>query len=613
MVGNDKKYQEILESGAQEIAVIAGPGSGKTKGVLIPKAQALLNGAVDSEDILLLTFSRASAQDLKGRFHHIGDTPIISTLHSYCLSFLLSENNHDIRNRIESIILEFEKAVILSDLKNRMHHLHKREIHKMLKEFSAGWSTKPIEEVFEESDQQREFKYSLIQWLQEHEAAMMEEIVYSAVDLAKKINSPYISSPEYILVDEYQDLNKLEQEFIDLLGRNSQLVLVVGDPDQSIYSFKYAYPEGINSFAERDTVEHHTLEYTGRCPKTVVGFANKLLQQDDPQRSVLLKPLEDKEEGSVLVKRFNKQDEEFDYVMTDIQSKLSTGISASDILVLVPKKKLGKAFVDYVSDKDEQFSKRFFLTTKTGFTSAEQEKITLLSLLINPKSLLRIRVYAGMGDKTHFSKEVEMVKLKYGSLLDALHKANPDDFPKRNKRVRTLCSRLSELNDYLVLHSEEESAENLIDLLFPEGSSELNETRKILLDLLDEDDTPRQLFQKFIDYSRSIKADDDQIPVMTLLSSKGLDASHVYMLSCNAGNIPGNNRSSHLTDFQFKQEQRRLLFVGATRAKSSLTITWSQLVPFEQAMRSKTQNLGIRTIGGVKYCRVGICEYLQDL
>ena len=85
----------------------------------------------------------------------------------------------------------------------------------------------------------------IVNWLEEHEAAMMEEIVYFAVDLARQLpDARVLAEPQFIFVDEFQDLNRLEQEFIGQLAAQSQLLLVVGDPDQSIYSFKYTIRGG---------------------------------------------------------------------------------------------------------------------------------------------------------------------------------------------------------------------------------------------------------------------------------------------------------------------------------------------------------------------------------
>jgi len=140
------------------------------------------------------------------------------------------------RDRVESILLEFEKGTLIADLKLIFPNIRKQTLGKMLDAFAAGWAVQPHDKVFEEDDVKRNFKSAIVNWLSEHQAAMMEEIVYGAVDLARKLGTcDFIQQPQHIFVDEYQDLNRLEQEFVELLAADSRLLLVVGDPDQSIY------------------------------------------------------------------------------------------------------------------------------------------------------------------------------------------------------------------------------------------------------------------------------------------------------------------------------------------------------------------------------------------
>ena len=613
-MSNQQKYNEIVSSTSPVVCVIAGPGSGKTKGILIPKIKNILSGSdIDSDKVLLLTFSRASAQDLKQRFEGEEKSPRISTLHSLCLSFLLSEDNHDIRKRVGSILLDFEKDVLIADIKQKAPEFGKRQIKKMLDEFSAGWAMLPHDEVFVEDENKRKFKGIVVGWLDEHEAAMMEEIVYHAVDLAKKIQSSFIDDPEYILVDEFQDLNKLEQEFVSLLSGKSKLLLTVGDPDQSIYSFKYAHPKGINDFSSRDEVDSHSLEYIGRSSKKIINLANELLKQADPRRTSLLKPLPDKEDGSVKIQRFDTQDLEFESVFNEIDNIISNGEKPEEILVLIPRKKLGVEFVKYANDKLQGKDYSYHITSKIDFSPTEKERILLFGLLSNPKSVLHIRSYIGLQEDDHNSAEIETIKTKYGSLVEALNKANPDDFDTRKQKVKRVCEKLIELRNFLNSHTDNSNVQKIIDELFPDDNIELSDLRKIISSLIDGNDTVGKLYSKFVDYMRTIRSNDNQIKVMTLISSKGLEANHVYILGCNDGNMPGKNRSSYLDDHQNKQEQRRLLYVGVTRAKKSLTITWCQNIPFEQAMGNNTSSVGVRTINGKKYSRVGLSEFLQDI
>jgi len=618
---SNNDYNKILASEAKKICVIAGPGSGKTTKILIPKAKQLIEtNKINPQKILLLSFSRLSAIDLQRKIKNsnLRKFPRASTVHSFCLSFLLSEDNYESRKRVNSIVLDFEKEILISDLKNTFPSKNKRELRKKLNEFSAGWATKSHDTVFEENQEDKKFKNAVINWLSEYESAMMEEIIYFAVDLAEKLpSSQMIEEVDYILVDEYQDLNMLEQKFINILARDSKILLVVGDPDQSIYSFKFAYPSGILDFANRSDVNKHSLPFSWRCPKKIINVANQLLLQDEPPRTNLINPLPNEEEGEVNFKSFKNQGKEFNFILSSIINRLKKDVAPENIIILVPRKKLGKEFVKFANEKENgkiSDSVNFAFIQKMGFSDIEKEKILLFSLLVNPKSPLHIRSYLGLGDKeNYFYKEIPILKQKYGSVQEIIKSASPDDFPKNNKRLKRICERALNLKVFLDKNKDKNGAKEIIDLLFPLSNEGLSNLKEIITNLMENDDTKNQLYTKFVDYIRTIPYSKNTIRIMTLMGAKGLDANHVYILGCNAGNIPGENHSAYLTDYEYKKEQRRLLYVGFTRAKKSLTVTWSQWIPFQQAKGHYTDTIKTRRINNKVRSKVGICPFLQNL
>ena len=122
---NYKQFSEVINSTSKKICVIAGPGTGKTENILIPKAQEIISRQdIKPEEVLILSFSRLSANDLKNKVKRFNKTPRASTLHSFCLSFLLSEDNHDIRDRVDTILLDFEKEILVADLKIIFPHIN---------------------------------------------------------------------------------------------------------------------------------------------------------------------------------------------------------------------------------------------------------------------------------------------------------------------------------------------------------------------------------------------------------------------------------------------------------------------------------------------------------
>jgi len=621
-IDNEEYFNRIINSKSKKICVIAGPGSGKTSKLLIPKAKQIINRINDHNRILILTFSRLSAIDLKNKIKKLEKIPKSSTIHSMCLAFLLSEDNHSIKNRISSIMLDFEKEFLISDLKIKFPDQKKIAIKRMLKEFSAGWAIDPHDEVFNENQERKNFKLEVINWLNENEATLMEEIVYFAVDLAKKLRSAKIDSDiidkyKYILVDEFQDLNKLEQEFIEIISKNSEFLLVLGDPNQSIYSFKFAYPEGIKNFAIRKDVENFSLPFSGRCSKKILGIANQILLQLEPNRKDLLKPLDSLKTGETKLNTYNTQEDEFNGVLSSIVKKIENGVRPENIFILVPRKKIGRDFIDFTGkyklNKKNDLDINFCFSSKFEFSDIEKEQIIKFGLLVNPNSILHLRSYLGLGDSNHYAKEIKILKTKYNNIRNAYESFSINDFNNKSRKFVDLSIRISELKSFIFLYKNEKSINILLDLLFPENDKNLQELHDIFLCLKEESDDMKSLYNKFIDFTHNYQNKSGSVRVLTLMGSKGLEANHVYIIGCNDGNIPGINRSDILNDFEFKQEQRRLLYVGITRAKESLTVCWSRNIPFSQAKEQYTKTIGTLKINRKLYQKVGLSEFLQDI
>jgi superfamily I DNA/RNA helicase len=612
--------QEVLNSDASKVCVIAAPGAGKTSTILIPKIQQVLASSDTTADqVLLLTFSRMSAADLKQKVSTLDKIPRASTVHSYSLSFLLSENNHAIRQRINNILLDFEKDTLIHDLKISFSNKSVHQMRSLLKEFSAGWAKQQQDEIFNEDNFRRAFKQAVINWLIEHEAATMEEIIYHAVQLAGQLpDSRLIDYPKYIFVDEFQDLNRLEQEFVDALGRNSELTMVVGDPDQSIYSFKYAHREGITEFAAREDVDNFEWNICKRCPVSVINLANQLLLQGEPSRTNLLVPLEGAREGQVRFVRKNFQEEEFEAIVTDLAAKLAAGAQPSSFLILTPKKKLGAKFAEYANSIKQEIGIQdefsFVFAAKPEFSTAEKQRILLLSLVVKPDSLLHFRAYLGMSDEKHFAKEIVDLKAEYGDLRSAFDRANSNDFPVRNTRVRRLCEQIIELKQNIRrIREEETTVDDALESILPLELDEIKSLRMLIDSLREDGDTLEDIYDKFLDYSKDIPTVENGIRIMTVMASKGLDADHVYILGCNNSNIPGQSRPEGLSAFEHRKEQLRLLFVGVTRAKQSLMISWSRHIPLQQAYSQHTPGVATVRHNGNTYTVVGLSDFLIDL
>ena len=380
------------------------------------------------------------------------------------------------------------------------------------------------------------------------------------------------------------------------------------------YSFKFSHPSGIQEFAAQEGVEPYRSSVTGRCRKNIVEIANQLLNQADPGRTGLLQA--ERDGGQVHFVRKETQIEEFERALTSISARLKAGALAEHILVLVPRRQLGKEFADYANEHREKAlvprGAKFEFVSKLRFTDAERERILLFGLMVKPDSLLHARVWLGLREASARAPELKIVKEKYGGLAAALRAADPQHF-SAHSLARALCERIVQLRDFLESQEQEPKLDAILEILFPADDLETATVRAMLNDLREDDDTLQNLYSKFVDYMRTIPTDPANVRIMTLMNSKGLDADHVYILGCNSGNIPGLNRSTHMSDHEHKQEQRRLLYVGVTRAITSLTISWTRLIPFGQSMQHHTAGVRVIRHEGQPHAVMGLSEFLQDL
>ena len=262
---------------------MAGPGTGKTY-ALIRRIARLLEEGVDPNRILVLTFARTAAQDLVRALAKLGEQGYADvgarTLHSYCFSLLGRSGVLMATGRNPRILMDFEKDAALWDLTGPFGGI--RERRKLAEAFEAAWARRQTDlpgDPVEGLDQR--FQDALRAWLRWHRGMLVGELVPEALAyLRQNAQSPELSAYEHLLVDEYQDLNRAEQELIDLLASSGALA-VIGDDDQSIYSFKWANPEGIREFpAEHPGTEDVRLEECRRCPQAVVQLAKALLDRD---------------------------------------------------------------------------------------------------------------------------------------------------------------------------------------------------------------------------------------------------------------------------------------------------------------------------------------------
>jgi DNA helicase II / ATP-dependent DNA helicase PcrA len=203
-------------------------------------------------------FTRVAAADLRDKVAQLEATDAedvrATTLHGYCFGLLQREEVFAVTGRRPRILLEHEVDLMLRDIGNEFGDI--RERRRLIEALVAGWARGLADHPgLATSPEERDFENLVMRWLREHQALLIGEVVPEAFRyLSHNPAAEALESFDRIIVDEYQDLNVIEQQLLEVLSEGRSLC-IAGDDDQSIYSVRYANPEGILAFMARSDVE----------------------------------------------------------------------------------------------------------------------------------------------------------------------------------------------------------------------------------------------------------------------------------------------------------------------------------------------------------------------
>lgn len=317
------------------------------------------------------------------------------TLHSLALRILMQNHVLSATGRVPRPLNEFEIEPLVCDLMKE--HGGKREVAKLKAAFEAAWArlqhqmpghaTSPAEAAFEAD---------LIAWLKFHEAMLIGEVIPQLHEyLHSNPNAAERKEYAHILVDEYQDLNRAEQGVIDLLSDSAD-VCVVGDDDQSIYSFKHAYPDGIRSWEKNNpNADDFTLEDCHRCPTLVVEMANHLINHNKSRVArPPLNPMNQNGQGDVGIVQYGKREEEVSGVAKYVSEIVADGTPPGDVLVLAQSKIFGTPLYEALVDEGIP-TKSYYAESELYYIEA-QRAFSMLKLFVDKDDRVALRWLVGM-------------------------------------------------------------------------------------------------------------------------------------------------------------------------------------------------------------------------
>ncbi len=567
----------IANSDARYLRVQAGPGTGKSYSMK-KRISRLLEEGVSPREILVVTFTRATARDLQAELTAIdvqGAADLQpTTLHALAFGLLSSASVREKFSRGLRLISDFELDVLKADMQVGNHT--KKDVDAMLKAYEAVWARLQDQEPRSAmTAAEIKFEEDLEAWLKFHQAMLVGEVIpklYRHLETYPSLIEK--SRYQHVLVDEFQDLNKAEQSLIDMLGGDANMV-IVGDEDQSIYGFKHAHPEGIRGWREGHSERiDQVLSDCRRCPMAVVTAVNHLISCAPREDRILLNPMLSNGIGEIHMWKFWMPVHEAKQVVREVERLVfEEGVSPSEILILVRNKIYGQTIDLQLSNS--RLSHRSYLSEASTINDTVRHKLQILSLLINNNDRVALRWLLGEGSATWY-------KGLYAKVRKACDKGSQKtpwevleeqaDGQEQHNIDKRLVKCFRRIREEIGILREMEDAKAIIDDVLPENESETSVLRKIALEVIEEEEELNDHWCAVLDdvhsaIRRHVAAPEeedtgDAVRLMTLHKSKGLSAPFTFVLGCIDGILPMRGDID-------KEEERRLMYVGASRVKAS--------------------------------------------
>lgn len=593
------------------IRVVAGPGTGKSF-AMKRRVARLLETGVDPSVILPVTFTRVAAEDLHRELVNMGvpgcDELQGTTLHSLSLRMLLRNHVLAATGRIARPLNEFEVEPLVCDLMGA--HGGKRAVGRLKQAYEAAWARLQHEQPgFAQSPEDAAFASDLRNWLIFHEAMLIGEVIPQLYEyLRSNPAAPERNEFEHILADEFQDLNKAEQGVLHLLSGHAN-VCIVGDDDQSIYSFKHAHPEGI-----RDWINIHAgaddldLTECRRCPTTVVEIANSLIAHNRmrlvPRQLI---PRAQNGPGDVRIIQFQNLGDEVAGVAELVRGFVEAGVPPGDILVLAQRGAIGTPIYEALRGRNIPV-KSYYAESELDAVEA-QSRFALLKLFVNREDRVALRWLVGLNGNnwnaagySRIRRHCEATSLTPWQTLEQLSNGNLN-LPYTGPIVAAFEQVVIELD---ALEACPDLAA-VIDRILPAGDDAVRDLREVASSVLNEVGENREewLFEIMQTISQpEIPSEVEDVRIMSLHKSKGLSAPVTIIAGCVEGLLPRQpERGTPPAEAAAMiEEQRRLFFVGISRVKSDLSVgkpgtlilTNSRQMPMATAMGSGISPAGSR-------------------
>ena len=603
------------------LLILAGAGSGKTRVLTHRIAYLIEEKGINPWNILAITFTNKAAQEMRERVDkivgHGSESIWVSTFHSTCVRILrryidrLGFDNHftiydtddqktvlkDVCKRMNLDSKTFKENTLMKAISSAKDELISPEEFRLNASADGDWRTQVIARVYE--GYQKQLRLS--------NALDFDDLIVKTVELFQScpdVLNSYQERFKYIMIDEYQDTNTAQFKFVSLLASKYKNLCVVGDDDQSIYKFRGANIGNILGFEEVfPEAKVVKLEQNYRSTQSILNAANEVIQNNKGRKEKSL--WTENEEGQLIqFRQFQNGFEEAEYIAGDISSKVRNGMyDYKDTAILyrtnaqsrlfeekflmanIPYKIVGG--VNFYARKEIKDLLAYLKTIDNG-----RDDVAVRRIINVPKrgigltSISKVQEYADEMECS-FYEALKDEELK-GILGRSFSKLKP--FVELIQRMRSQVQYLTVAELLKKVLEETGYVDELRAEDTEESKARIENIDELISKAVSYDETTQGTLSGFLEEVAliadidTVEAGDNRVLLMTLHSAKGLEFPNVYLAGMEDGVFP--SYMTIISDDPLEiEEERRLCYVGITRAMKELTMTAAQ----QRMIRGETQ------------------------
>jgi len=594
---NEAQYEAVTTTEGP-LLVLAGAGTGKTRVITYRIAHLINNEGIPSRNILAVTFTNKAAGEMKERILKLVDYEDadiwIGTFHSICLRLLRRDPEKADLPAGFGILDQDDRLATMRDVVKMLNIDYKKYPPK---KYMNMISTFKNTRTYVEGKKPDELVHMFTEVFETYQKRLKDQKLIDFDDMLALTIRMFQKHPlttqyykelfRYILVDEYQDTNDIQFLFLRLLAGTDGNLCVVGDDDQSIYGWRGA---DIKNILEFDTIFNNTktirLVENYRSRPLILKAANELIRNNKLRKGKDLVAFRE-EGGLVQVLPVSNESNEAEFVLGEVQKYIDSGIKGSDIAILYRTNAQSRNFE--VMLNREQIS--YKVIGGIGFYQRREIKdiLSYLRLFDNPFDSVSFRraIKAppkGIGDTT-VNKIIDYASENGVSILEAIYAMSDNIRGAQKESFRKFllifgelasCLKISEMTktviemteykEYVKKYEDEQEAEkrigNIDELFNAAVAFEQNNKDMLICDFL---------------AATAISTSTDEpaencVQLMTIHSAKGLEFESVFLTGLENGLFPLHGSIDEPDELE---EERRLCYVGVTRAKQNLHMTYA--------------------------------------